>query len=181
MSRLFFRKRSAERLAGELYCPIVARARHPGLYRDLGVADTLDGRFEMLVIHVVLLLRRLRELGETEIAQAVIDLMFADLDQALREMGVSDVSVAKRIRPMAEAYAGRAQAYEKALGEAGSGALAAALERNVFTSGEADEAVANSAVRLADYMRRLDAVLRVMALEEITGGAERWPEPACAA
>jgi cytochrome b pre-mRNA-processing protein 3 len=177
MPTLFSRKRTAARLAGELYGPIVARARHPGLYRELGVADTLDGRFEMLVVHVVVLLRRLRALGEGGLAQEVIDLMFADLDQALREMGVSDISVASKIRPMAEAYAGRARAYEASLAEAaGTASLADALARNVF----ADAGPPGGVGQLADYVRRLEDALARMDVEDMAAPGTSWPEPALA-
>lgn len=174
MPTLFSRKRTAARLAGELYGPIVARARHPGLYRELGVADTLDGRFEMLVVHVVVLLRRLRALGEGGLAQEVIDLMFADLDQALREIGVGDISVAKKIRPMAEAFRGRAAAYGAALDAADGDVLARALARNVFP----EEAAPPAAVPLARYVRRLADRLGALTPGEIGADPAGWPEPA---
>jgi cytochrome b pre-mRNA-processing protein 3 len=174
MPRLFSRRRALEAEAGRLYCAIVARARRPGLYRDLGVADTLDGRFEMLALHVALLLRRLKELGEGELAQSVVDNMFADLDQALREIGVGDISVAKKIRPMAEAFRGRAAAYGAALDAADGDVLARALARNVFP----EEAAPPAAVPLARYVRRLADRLGALTPGEIGADPAGWPEPA---
>ena len=177
MPRPFSRRRALEAEAGRLYAAIVARARQPGLYREFGVADTLDGRFEMLVLHVVVLLRRLRELGEAELAQAVVDNMFADLDQALREIGVGDISVARKIRPMAEAFQGRAAAYGAALSMGDDGdALARALARNVF----AGEVAPPRAGALALYVRRLEVRLGALTPGEIGADPAGWPEPSAA-
>ena len=176
MLRLFSKKRAVEAEASEVYSRIVTRARHRELFGVVGVADTLNGRFEMLVLHAALIVRRLSALGEAELAQAVVDLMFADLDQALRELGVSDISVAKKIRPMAEAYAGRSAAYERALKrDAPARDLEDALSRNVFaeTTGQA----ASSVATLADYVRRLQACLEGASRSDLVGGTLAWPEP----
>jgi len=172
MLRLFNKRASTEPVADEMYRQIVARARQPGLYENFAVADTLDGRFEMLMAHVILLLRRLRALGAAELAQDVFDVMFADMDQALRELGVGDLSVARRIRPMAEAFYGRAAAYEAALaGDAAPGAFEAAVSRNVFPDGPP----ADATDRLAAYLRALEAVLSASSLDDLTAGRIPWP------
>src|SRR6202042_1273633 len=93
----------------------VAQARSPEFYSVLGVPDTVDGRFDLLVLHVALVMRKLGP--EADIKQQLFDLMFADMDQSLREMGVGDMSIGKRIKPMIAAFYGRAQAYERALVE----------------------------------------------------------------
>ena len=174
MFRRLNKRRAIKADAGLLYCEIVSRARHPGLYQHIGVADTLDGRFDMIVLHVVMLLRRLEQLEETEIAQSVIDIMFEDMDQALRELGVSDTRVAKRIKPMAEAFRGRAAAYNLALDEdEASPALTEVLARNVFPGSQAGPA-SNA---LCDYVRRLGACLSRFAVTDIQTGAVAWPEP----
>jgi cytochrome b pre-mRNA-processing protein 3 len=121
-----------ERSAFRLYAAAVAAAREPYLYATLGVPDTLDGRFDMVSLYAFLLIRRLT--GESEpgpvLAQAVFDAMFSDMDINLREMGVGDLSVGKRVRAMWEAFHGRASAYEAAMSDTAS--LEAALTRNVW-------------------------------------------------
>jgi cytochrome b pre-mRNA-processing protein 3 len=130
----FLRRARHERAGYELYGAAVAAAREPCLYTDLGVPDTLDGRFDLVVLHVFLLLRRLAALPPpgSALAQAVFDAMFADMDVNLREMGVGDLSVGKRVKAMWEAFHGRAAAYQRAMDAGDSAALAAALARNVW-------------------------------------------------
>ncbi len=116
-----------------LYAAAVAAARDPWFYQELGVPDTLDGRFDMVALHAFLLIHRLHaaEPGPA-LAQAVFDAMFSDMDQNLREIGVSDLSVGKRMRAMWEAFHGRAKVYASAIEAADSAALEAALARNVW-------------------------------------------------
>lgn len=121
-----------ERAGFRLYDAAVAAAREPYLYAMLGVPDTLDGRFDLVSLYAFLLIHRLTgdpEPGPT-LAQAVFDAMFNDMDVNLREMGVGDLSVGRRVRAMWEAFHGRAAAYEAAMGDAT--ALEAALTRNVW-------------------------------------------------
>ncbi len=139
---------AAPAAATKLYVEAVAQARQHALYADHHVPDTLDGRFEMLVLHVHLLCRRLARCGPIggRVAQALFDTMFRDFDRNLREMGVSDPSLPKRIRAMVEAYYGRVGAYEAA-GAEGPNALKAVFLRNVYNaSGDAA-----AAARLAEY------------------------------
>jgi cytochrome b pre-mRNA-processing protein 3 len=136
LSRLVHRRDSAH-TAEILYARIVARAREPAFYRDHGVPDTVEGRFEMIALHAFLVLHRLKESkaadgpDEGALGQALFDLMFADMDRSLREMGVGDLGVGRRVKAMAQAFYGRIAAYEGGLA-GGDGALAVALERNVF-------------------------------------------------
>ena len=99
-----------------------------------GVPDTLDGRFDLIGLHAFLLIHRLRFLPAPgpALAQAVFDAMFSDMDKALREMGVGDLSVGRRVRAMWEAFHGRAAAYQEALDSPDAAALPAALARNVW-------------------------------------------------
>jgi len=127
LKRLFQRSAKAER---SCYEAIVAAARHPTFYADWGVPDTLDGRFDMIALHTFLVLDRLKG-EEPAFRQALVDEFFADMDRSLREMGVGDLSVGKKVRKMAEAFYGRLAAYDQALaGEAA--ALEGALARNIF-------------------------------------------------
>jgi cytochrome b pre-mRNA-processing protein 3 len=108
----------------------VAAARHPLFYADWGVADTLDGRFDMISLHAFLVLDRLKG-TEQAFRQDLVDELFADMDRSLREMGVGDISVGKKVRKMAEVFYGRLAAYDQALAGP-EGALEAAIARNVF-------------------------------------------------
>ncbi|MGB1548449.1 MAG: ubiquinol-cytochrome C chaperone family protein, partial [Alphaproteobacteria bacterium] len=93
--------------ARTLYTQIVAQARRKEFYTAGGVPDTLDGRFEMLALHAFLVLYRLKRLDADELAQALFDMMFADMDENLREIGVGDLSVDKRVKRMVSAFYGR--------------------------------------------------------------------------
>ena len=137
-----FRRRRHERAGFELYGAAVAAAREPFPYRHLGVPDTLDGRFDLVGLHVCLLIRRLRHDASPgpALAQAVFDAMFSDMDITLREIGVGDLGVPRRVRAMWEALNGRARAYEAALDADDPAALAAALARNVWRGSPPPEA-----------------------------------------
>jgi cytochrome b pre-mRNA-processing protein 3 len=117
-----------------LYGAIVAQARHPVFYRDFGVPDTAEGRFEMIVLHVVLFVRRVRSEPDhiRALGQGVFDRFCADMDHNLREMGVGDLAVPKRMQGIGEAFYGRAQTYDRVLAGKEPEALAATLARNVF-------------------------------------------------
>jgi cytochrome b pre-mRNA-processing protein 3 len=166
--------------AAALYAAAVAQARAPAFYTALGVPDTLDGRFDLIVLHVHLLCRRLAREGEAgaAIAQALFDAMFKDMDRNLREMGVGDPSVPRRIRAMVEAYYGRVKAYEDALAADGA-RLAAAIARNVFGKPpQPGEAPPAGAVALAAYVRGAAAALDAA---PVAGGGAlsvgRWTFP----
>ncbi len=132
------RRNRNERAGFLLYGAAVAAARDAFYYGVLGVPDTLDGRFDLVGLHTCLVIRRLRLMPAHELeqgralAQAVFDAMFSDMDVNLRELGVSDLSVGKRVRAMWEAFHGRARAYEAAFDAGDQPALAAALQRNVW-------------------------------------------------
>jgi len=155
--RTFFQRRRREQTAHDLYVSVINQARLPDFYLRFAVPDTLDGRFDLIVLHAFLVMRRLRQVtaeegGEQarEVAQALFDLMFADMDQNLRELGVGDMSVGKRIKQMARAFYGRAAAYDDALAADGAG-LAEALRRNLYgtVEGDLDPAVVQ---RVAAYL-----------------------------
>jgi len=172
-SRLL-RQSAGEAPVERLYEAIVAQARAPAFYARLGVPDTLDGRFDMIALHVFLALRRLKAEGEggRALAQALCDRFFADLDRSLREMGAGDLGVGRRVKAMAQAFYGRVAAYEAALNE-DDAALVEALRRNLFGT-VAPSAEAISAV--AGYVRREAAALvaqphAALAAGRITFGA----------
>lgn len=161
---LFGRGRRAGRSGYDLYLQVVAAGRQPFFYAELGVPDTLDGRFDMVGLHAFLLIRRLsREGGEgASLSQAVFDAMFNDMDLNLREMGVGDLSVGKKVRVMWEAFHGRAAVYAEAM-TIGPEALADALERNLWPAEEQRLAAGN----LARYAYAQDAHLSRLSLVQL--------------
>jgi len=136
-----------------LYRALVAQARKPGLYIHAGVPDTLEGRFEMVMLHAFLVLRRLKtaEGPARELAQRVFDIMFDDMDQTLREIGVGDLSVGKKIKAMAASFYGRVAAYDEGLDDAAGDALDKAIRRNVFAGMTPED---TSVTVLAGYVRK---------------------------
>lgn len=140
MFNWLFKKDPLQTPARKLYNAIVLQARDSALYGPEGAPDTVDGRFEMIVTHAIIVLRRLRQQGEagTHFSQLVFDIMFDDMDAALREMGTGDMSVGKKIRAMGEAFYGRAQAYETALETQNHDQFAQILQRNLFSSDETE-------------------------------------------
>lgn len=156
-----------------LYRSIVAQARQPAFYGGDGVPDTPEGRFELLVLHAALTMRRLRRDGTEgrDLAQALFDLMFRDLDRNLREMGVYDLVVPKRIRKMGEAFYGRAAAYDAGLDAGDDAVLADALARNLFDG----RAGAERLRAMVDYVRDCDRTLAAAGLASLAAGEPGWP------
>lgn len=142
-----FAKDPMKARARVLYDDVLNAARRPALYGPNGAPDTVDGRFDLIVLHAILLLRRLRDGGEPgkRLAQLVFDIMFDDMDAALREMGTGDLSVGKRIKAMGEAFYGRAKAYEAALAAGDEAALAEAIARNMFDADGGEAGAAQTA------------------------------------
>jgi cytochrome b pre-mRNA-processing protein 3 len=177
---LLARRAPHERAGFLLYDAAVKAARDPYLYVVLGVPDTLDGRFDLIGLHAFLLIHRLRFLPDpgSALAQAVFDAMFSDMDLALREMGVGDLSVGRRVRAMWEAFHGRARAYELALADESDDALPAALARNVWRGETPPDGAAQALARLAR------AQLRYLAGQDQTalfaGQARFLPQPEAA-
>ncbi len=165
-----FRRDPVKAQAAALYNALLDRAREPALYGENGAPDTVDGRFDIIVLHAALVMRRLREQGEEgqRLAQALFGRMFDDLDAALREMGIGDLSVGKKIKVMAEAFYGRAAAYDTALKAGDSAALKEALWRNLFDSAPERE---NAASGLAAYAMAADARLAAVSLAAFQGAS----------
>lgn len=170
---LFGRRNQDAELA--IYSQIVAQARQPSFYTTYCVPDTINGRFDMVLVHAVLYFRRLRGEGKKVAAfsQAVFDIFMQDMDGSLREMGVSDTRVPKKVRRMGEAFYGRAEAYSSALNDGDVAALAAAIGRNVFP--DAEEPVAQEA--LAHYMIRAAEQLAAQQTDVLIEGQIDWPAP----
>lgn len=177
LSALFpsIKRRRREETIERLYGAIVAQARQPAFYRSMAVPDTLEGRFDLLVLHVHLLFRRLASAGEPSrtIAQAVFDRFIADMDDSLRELGVGDLAVPKRMRAMGEAFYGRAAVYDAAFAMPGEQALTEALQRNVYAS----SAENGSAASLARYARMAATALADQDAAVIAAGTVQFPVP----
>jgi cytochrome b pre-mRNA-processing protein 3 len=154
---MIFRRDPLLDTAARLYGEAVAQARQPAFYEEGGVPDTVDGRFEMLALHVFLLMRRLKAHGEAAkaLSQRLVEALIADLDANLREMGAGDLGVAPRVKRMAKGFYGRAGAYEEGL-DGPPGALEAAVRRNIYGT---VEPAAGAAERMAAYARSAEAAL----------------------
>jgi cytochrome b pre-mRNA-processing protein 3 len=168
-------RRASKALIEQIRGEIVAAARRPALYDALGAPDRIDGRFELLTLHAGLVLRRLAALGGVAdaIAQDLVDSLFTHFDDTLREMGLSDIGVAKRLKAMGSAFYGRNAAYAAALDEASAADLATALARNVY--GAAGREAGPKAEALARHIASLDAALAGIPIEAFTAGRFRFP------
>jgi cytochrome b pre-mRNA-processing protein 3 len=176
-----FGRSSHDDAARRLYATIVAQARRPEFFTTLGIPDTLDGRFEMLTLHAFIMLRRLKGQGAeaATLAQAIFDAMFDDMDRSLREMGVGDLGVGRRVKAMAQGFYGRIAAYDRGLAE-GDRVLADALRRNVFgTVIAAGEPPAGGLSALCAYIRESERILAGTALADIRAGNVSFPASAC--
>lgn len=171
---LFRRNRRVNTISA-LYGTIVAQARLPCFYQDFAVADTINGRFDLLVLHLALVTGRLMSKEPLkELGQGLFDHFCQDMDDNLREIGIADMKVPKEMRRMGEAFYGRAQAYETALAEADDDGLIAALTRNVY----AGALPAPSAARLlAAYMREARGMLNAQEDAAFERGKIRFPDP----
>jgi len=155
-----------------IYGMIVTQAREPLFYRALGVPDTVNGRFDLLLLHLWMVLRRLKPVeGGAALSQALFDHFCNDMDDNLRELGVSDLKVPKRMQAFGEAFYGRTAAYDMALTE-GREALAQAIGRNILNGEHVDEAG-----RLAAYAEATMAALDRLESADLIRGAVRFPLP----
>lgn len=167
-----FRKDPRRVAIASLYKRIATASRSPGLYAALGIPDTLEGRFEALSLHMVLALRALRVLPTPadEVAKDLTDAFFRDMDASLREMGVGDTVVPKRMKKIAESFYGRAHAYDGPLDGQNEAELAVALGRNAYGR----EAPATS---LARYALAADGGFRTADLDTLLATGPTFPDP----
>ena len=150
------------------YDEIVKQSRRPELMTNFHVADNIDGRFDLLCLHMCLVLKRLKKKPELtrQYSQDLFDFMFLDMDQSLREMGVGDLSVGNRVKEMGKAFLGRLQVYESVI-DAKDDKLQEALIRNVYR-GNTD--FSEYAERLASYARQIDKQLADTPIKSIMEG-----------
>jgi cytochrome b pre-mRNA-processing protein 3 len=147
-----FRRNPLREAATRAYGLVVEHARRPAFFTDFEVPDTIDGRFELICLHAFLYLHRLKTEGDpgASLAQFFFDLMFADFDRSLRELGTGDLSVGREVKQMAQAFYGRIHAYEHGLDAAGDAQLDAALRRNLYGTAAPGEA---ALAAMAAYLR----------------------------
>ncbi|MBP7817744.1 MAG: ubiquinol-cytochrome C reductase [Phenylobacterium sp.] len=167
-----FRPRPALTAGRALYAAVVDQSRTPALYEVYAAPDTVEGRFEIYTLHVFLLLDRLKRQGPqaSDTAQALFDTYVSSLDDALREMGVGDLSVGKKMRKLGEAFYGRVKSYETAFESLpGTDVLNALLVRTVYA-----EADAGTAPQLVDYVVAQRAALAEQPLDRLLAGDVAW-------
>jgi cytochrome b pre-mRNA-processing protein 3 len=181
LAQLFRRRRPEAKPARDLYAQAVAQARQPGFYTDLEVPDTLDGRFELVSLHVYLLLRRLRadHRRTARLAQALFDEMFEDMDGSVRELGAGDLGVGPRVKKMARNFYGRIKAYDAGLDGARAD-LRQALRRNLY--GNLDAVSDRTLDAVAEYLAQADSALAEVPIDRLMQGrvdlAALAPSPA---
>ncbi len=163
-----FRRNTATQPVYAVYSAIVAQSRQPRFYADWQVPDTVTGRFDMISLHMALLFRRLRaESGpQKQFSQAVFDLFFKDMDRSLREMGVTDIGVPKKIQKMGNIFFGLLASLNMAMDADDVAAVEQVLSRNVF-----DEGTGPHVRALAEYMLVQDDVLSTQTPEQIIAGS----------
>lgn len=173
---LFGKKNNNQTIVDRQYAALTAAARMPELYERLNVPDTVMGRFEMLSISMILFFRRTRtsETSGREIAQEIVDAFFQDVDYSIRELGIGDNSVPKRMKKLAGMFYGRLEAYSKAMDAGDATALSLALQRNIYP--EAAEPADMSG--LAHWMMAAENYLSAIPEEAIATGSATMPKVA---
>jgi cytochrome b pre-mRNA-processing protein 3 len=171
-----FRRKPADEPGLDLYAAVVAQARCPEFYEFCAVPDTVDGRFDMIALHVFLIMRRLKGQGPaaTACSRSVVETMVTDMDRSLREMGVGDLGVPKRVQEMVRAFYGRVAAYVEGLDTPDDRFLIAALDRNLYGTKEISDARLNA---MAAYVRSTAAVLDATPVETILAGRVEFAAP----
>lgn len=174
---LFGKKNGNAAIVARQYEILTEAARQPALYQAFNVPDTVMGRFEMLSAVLILYFRRTRSSARAgqEIAQEIIDAFFEDVDHSIRELGVGDVSVPKRMKKFAGMFYGRLESYAAALDGGDQAALAEALRRNIYPkAGEAAPAMA----ALAAYLFEAERVLASRGEDAVEAGQLLLPPAA---
>jgi cytochrome b pre-mRNA-processing protein 3 len=173
--RLFRKKNHNRAIVDRQYAALTSTARNPVFYSDLDVPDTVMGRFEMLSIVMILFFRRTAKSDASgqELAQEIVDAFFQDIDHSIRELGIGDQSVPKRMKRLAGMFYGRLETYAAALEAGDTEKLADALRRNIYP-GMAD---APAMPELADWMIAAEAALAGVSEDEISRGQAVLPLP----
>ncbi len=160
-----------------VYAQIVSKARQSWLYLEAGVPDTVTGRFDMITLHSFFLMEHLAGNGkkESKFSQKLFDEIFLDMDHSLREMGVGDLSVGKKIRKMSEVFYGACNGYRLALAEPQAQrqqAVADALKRNILGDDVKPENLAN----LVEYLFKAIKQVEAIPVASVLNGKFDWPD-----
>ncbi len=177
MLKFYNEKKRLKSTAHQIYGSIVTQARAPLFYAAWGIPDSVEGRFEMIVVHMALVMRRLKDGDEKAFAlsRLIAERFVEDMDDSLREMGVGDLAVPKKMRKAGEAFNGRLRAYADALDGGDTIGLCAVLSRNIAEG--ADHENGFDAAALADYMQRSADVLAKLPMKDIGAGDVRFADP----
>lgn len=171
----FFRPDDLTLIAHRLYSAAVERARAPVFYTDFGVPDSPTGRFSLVALHGFMVMERLGgedgEDGAAGLAQKIFDVMFADMDRNLREMGVGDLSVGKKVKALAQHFYGMSAAVRDAL-KAEKGILAEAIGRNIYGG---DDPGAEILAAMSDDLRACVAALAAQPVSQLMQGEVAFP------
>jgi cytochrome b pre-mRNA-processing protein 3 len=172
---LFRQKNHNRAIVDRQYASLTSAARVPFFYTDLDVPDTVMGRFEMLSVVMILFFRRTAKSATSgqELAQEIIDAFFQDIDHSIRELGIGDQAVPKRMKKLAGMFYGRLEAYGNAIEAGDAPALSAALRRNFYPSG----ADAPAMDGLGHWMLQAQAALAAVPEDDIARGMLMLPEP----
>lgn len=147
MLKVLRRASPQQKLVQALHAQVNAQARQPVFFRELAVADSIDGRFDMVALHAWLVLARLKAAGLDEIARRLMDAIFVAFDEALRDLGNGDMGMGPRMKKLGNAFNGRLHAYEAAASD--EAAMAEAVLRNVFRGDRGHAAAAAAIARYA--------------------------------
>jgi cytochrome b pre-mRNA-processing protein 3 len=172
-----FKKRNNNRaIVDRQYAALTAAARQPLFYAGLDVPDTVMGRFEMLSAVMILYFRRTKTSATSgqEIAQEIVDAFFQDIDHSIRELGIGDQGVPKRMKKLAGMFYGRLESYAAALDAADRVALAAALRRNIYPQADAQTPAMDG---VATWMIEASSVLAAQSEDVVATGGVSFPAP----
>lgn len=179
LQSLFQSKKTAETLhsVGTIYSIIVGAARKPVFYSDLSVPDTVDGRFDMIILHTFFVLDRLQnsDAGNNKaFSQKLFDYMFADMDRSLRELGVGDLGVPKHMKRMMKGFNGRMDQYHTSLEQSDTQALTESLRKNIFFG--ADNVTSDQVKQMATYAKAQYAHINKASIDDILSGTLTFTE-----
>ncbi len=168
MFGLFKKKNPYEQAVHNVYAEALEHTRDTTFYTEFGVPDTFDGRFDLLLLHIFLILNRM--LRENEVAaesfnQALFDETFKDMDQTLREMGIGDMGVPKHMRKMMKAFNGRMHSYQFAIKE---NTLSFALKNNLY--GTVEDVAPDTILKMEQKVLAMEAALRKQSIDDILSG-----------
>ena len=176
---LFRKRRHNQAIVKRQYDALTVVSRHPVFFLEYGLPDTVMGRFEMLSVVMILFFRRTSTAATSgqELAQEIVDAFFQDLDHSIRELGIGDVGVPKRMKKFAGMFYGRLESYAKALEAKDADQLAEALSRNIYPPTAKGAGEAPSMRALADYMIAAEATMAGISDDDIATGSVTLPIP----